>query len=75
MDDQQRRALVEEIEHHRVRIAELLATLHDLEDNLKHDVEAPPEISHKAELLRRELKGRRAAFTIGSAHLGANSPA
>jgi hypothetical protein len=74
MDDLQRRALVEEIEHHRVRIAELLATLHDLEDNLKHVADAPPELTHKADLLRLELRGRRAAFTIGSAHLGANSP-
>ena len=74
MDDLQRQALVEEIEHHRVRIAELLSTLHDLEDNLKHVVEAPPELAHKADLLRLELKGRRAAFTIGSAHLGAHSP-
>ena len=75
MDDQQRSALVEEIEHHRVRIAELLASLHDLEDNLKNVVEAPPELSDRADLLRLELRGRRAAFTIGSAHLGANSPA
>ncbi len=73
MDDQQRSALVDEIEHHRVRIAELLATLHDLEDNLKHVVEAPPELANKAEMLRLELKGRRAAFTIGSAHLGASA--
>lgn len=72
MDDEQRSALVEEIEHHRLRIAELLATLHDLEDNLKHLVTAPPELAHRAEMLRLELKGRRAAFTIGSAHLGAN---
>jgi hypothetical protein len=75
MDDQQRRALMEEIEHHRARIAELLATLHELEENLKHVLEAPPELAHKADLLRLELRGRRAAFTIGSAHLGANSPA
>lgn len=75
MDDQQRRALEEEIEHHRVRIAELLATLHELEDNLKHVAEAPPGLAHRADLLRLELKGRRAAFTIGSAHLGANTPA
>ena len=74
MDDQQRSALVEEIEHHRVRIAELLASLHDLEDNLKNVVEAPPELSDRADLLRLELRGRRAAFTIGSAHLGANTP-
>jgi uncharacterized membrane-anchored protein YhcB (DUF1043 family) len=73
MDDQQRRALVEEIEHHRARIAELLATLHDLEDNLKHVADAPPELMRKAEMLRLELKGRRAAFTIGSAHLGSYS--
>ena len=75
MDNQQRRALEDEIEHHRARIAELLATLHDLEDNLKHVLDAPPELAHKAEMLRLELKGRRAAFTIGSAHLGANSAA
>ena len=75
MDDQQRRALEDEIEHHRARIAELLATLHDLEDNLKHVLDAPPELAHKAEMLRLELRGRRAAFTIGSAHLGANSAA
>ena len=75
MDDQQRRALEGEIEHHRARIAELLATLHDLEDNLKHVLDAPPELAHKAEMLRLELRGRRAAFTIGSAHLGANSAA
>ena len=75
MDDQQRRALEDEIEHHRARIGELLATLHDLEDNLKHVLDAPPELAHKAEMLRLELRGRRAAFTIGSAHLGANSAA
>ena len=71
MDKEQRQALVEEIEHHRVRIAELLAMLHDLEDNLKHVEDAPMELTHKADMLRLELKGRRAAFTIGSAHLGA----
>ena len=75
MDNQQRRALESEIEHHRARIAELLATLHDLEDNLKHVLDAPPELAHKADMLRLELRGRRAAFTIGSAHLGANSAA
>ena len=71
MDEQQRKALVEEIEHHRARIAELLATLHDLEDNLRLVADAPPELLYKAERLRLELRGRRAAFTIGSAHLGA----
>ena len=75
MDDQQRRALEDEIEHHRARISELLATLHDLEDNLKHVLDAPPEFVRKADQLRLELKGRRAAFTIGTAHLGANSRA
>lgn len=71
MDDQQRIALEVEIEHHRARIAELLATLHDLEDNLKLVMDAPPELARKADMLRLELKGRRAAFTIGTAHLGA----
>ena len=75
MDDQQRRALVEEIENHRERISELLATLHDIEDNLKHVLDAPPELAHKADLVRLELRGRRAAFTIGSAHLGASTSA
>ena len=74
MDEHQRRALMDEIEHHRERIAELLAALHDLEDNLKHVADAPPELTRKAEMLRLELRGRRAAFTIGSAHLGAYTP-
>jgi hypothetical protein len=75
MDDQQRMALEGEIEQHRARIAELLATLHDLEDNLKNVQDAPEELTTKADALRMELKGRRAAFTIGSAHLGANTHA
>jgi hypothetical protein len=74
MDDQQRQALVEEIEHHRARIAELLLALLDIEENMKHVLDAPPELSRKADLLRLELRGRRAAFTIGSAHLSAYSP-
>ncbi len=75
MDDQQRQALVEEIEHHRARIAALLAALHDLEENLRHVADAPVELTRTADRLRLELKGRRAAFTIGSAHLGAHTPA
>jgi predicted nucleic acid-binding Zn-ribbon protein len=75
MDQEQRMALEGEIEHHRERISELLATLHDLEDNLKNVQDAPEELTNKADALRMELKGRRAAFTIGSAHLGANTPA
>jgi hypothetical protein len=76
MDDQQRVALQTEIEHHRTRIAELLAAIQELEENLRNVMDAPDDqLAHKAEMLRMELKGRRAAFTIGSAHLGANSPA
>jgi chromosome segregation ATPase len=75
MDSLQRKALEREIEHHRSRIEELVGILHDLEDNLRQVVDAPEELTRKADLLRMELMGRRAAFSIGSAHLGSHAEA
>jgi cell division protein FtsB len=69
MDDQQRNSLEREIATHRERIAELVASIRDIEDNLSLVVDAPEKIAREAERLRMELKGRRAAFAVGSAHL------
>ncbi|HUL96112.1 MAG TPA: hypothetical protein VLT89_08880 [Usitatibacter sp.] len=69
MDYYQRKMLEIEVEAHRVRIRELIDELRDLEDNLGDIVDAPLEILRQADRLRLELKGRRAAFAIGSAHL------
>lgn len=69
MDETQRRALEREVEAHRERIAELLVSIRDIEENLAMVVEAPEKIAREAERLRMELKGRRAAFAVGSAHL------
>jgi len=69
VDYYQRKMLEIEVEAHRVRIRELIDELRDLEDNLGDIVDAPLEILRQADRLRLELKGRRAAFAIGSAHL------
>ncbi|HEX4332356.1 MAG TPA: hypothetical protein VH040_09465 [Usitatibacter sp.] len=69
MDDQQRQSLEHEIAAHRERIAELVASIRDIEDNLSLVVDAPEKVAREAERLRMELKGRRAAFAVGSAHL------
>ena len=69
MDDKQRQSLEREVEAHRERIAELLVSIRDIEDNISMVVDAPERIAQEAERLRMELKGRRAAFAVGSAHL------
>jgi chromosome segregation ATPase len=69
MDDYQRRMLEIEVELHRARIAQLLESLRDMEDNMANVTDAPGEILQQADRLRIELKGRRAAFAIGNAHL------
>ena len=69
MDEFQRRMLEIEIEMHRTRIAQLLEMLRDMEDNLADVVDAPEEITRQADAMRIELKGRRAAYAVGSAHL------
>jgi hypothetical protein len=69
MDDYQRKMLEIEVEVHRTRIGELVESLRDLEDNLSQVVDPPEEMSRHVERLRLELKGRRAAFEVGSAHL------
>jgi len=47
----------------------LLATIRDIEDIFFNDTATPEKIAQEAERLRMELKGRRAAFAVGSAHL------
>jgi predicted nucleic acid-binding Zn-ribbon protein len=69
MDDYQRKMLEIEVEVHRARIAELLESLRDLEENLAQVVDPPEEMSRNIDRMRLELKGRRAAFEVGSSHL------
>ncbi|MGZ5036504.1 MAG: hypothetical protein ACXWHB_14850 [Usitatibacter sp.] len=73
MDDVQRQSLETEVQSHHARIVELEETLQDLEANLKQVVDAPEELTRKAERLRMELKGRYAAFSVGTAHLNAHT--
>jgi seryl-tRNA(Sec) selenium transferase len=73
VDDLQRKLLELELRHHRERIAAIEATLRGFEEDLKLAADAPQEITRKAAMLRMELKGRRAAFSVGTAHLGAHS--
>ena len=69
MDDNPLRSLEREVEAHRHRIAQLVESIRDIEDNLAMVVNAPERVAREAERLRMELKGRRAAFAVGSAHL------
>ena len=71
VDDQQRQSLAHEVQSHHARIVELEETLQDLEANLKQVVDAPEELKVKVERLRMELKGRYAAFSVGTANLSA----
>jgi predicted nucleic acid-binding Zn-ribbon protein len=71
VDDLQRQTLALEVRSHHARIVELEETLQDLEENLKQVVDAPEELALKVERLRMELKGRYAAFSVGTAHLSA----
>jgi len=75
VDDRQRQSLAHEVQTHHSRIVELEETLQDLEENLKQVVDAPEELRTKVERLRMELKGRYAAFSVGTAHLSAYRPA
>ena len=69
MDDYQRKMLEIEVEVHGARIAELVESLRDLEENLAQVVDPPEEMSRNIERMHLELKGRRAAYEVGSAHL------
>ena len=69
MDAYQRKMLEIEIETHRARITQLVESLRDMEDNLALVVDAPEQVSAQADRMRLELKGRRAAYDVGSAHL------
>jgi predicted nucleic acid-binding Zn-ribbon protein len=71
VDDRQRKSLSHEVQSHHARIVELEETLQELEQNLKQVVDAPEELRLKVDRLRMELKGRYAAFSVGTAHLSA----
>lgn len=75
VDDRQRHTLELEVKNHRARIVEIESILHDLEERLDQASGTPAELALEAELLRMELQGRRAAFSVGSAHLEAHAPA
>jgi len=75
MDYYQRKKLEIEVEAHKVRIRELTDQLHSLEASLADAAGMPRDILRQADRLRLELKGRRAAFAIGSAHLRSLSAA
>ena len=75
MDNRQRQTLELEVQFHHARIVELEDTLQDLEANLKHVTDAPEELMLKVQRLRMELKGRYAAFSVGTAHLNSYSRA
>jgi predicted nucleic acid-binding Zn-ribbon protein len=75
MDARQRRTLELEVRSHHERIVQLEETLEDLETNLKHVADAPEELTQQVERLRMELKGRYAAFSVGTAHLNAYATA
>ncbi len=69
MDYYQRKRLEIEVEAHKVRIRDLIDQLHELENSLADIAQIPHDLLRRADRLRLELKGRRAAFAIGSAHL------
>jgi len=75
MDYYQRKKLEIEVEANKVRIRELIDQLHALEANLADVTDRPGDILRHADRLRLELKGRRAAFAIGCAHLRSLSAA
>ena len=67
----ERHALEFEVTYHRARIAELSEALRDIEENLAHVSEPPPELLQEADASRMELKGRNFAVSVGSARLSA----
>ena len=63
----ERHTLEREVRQHRAAITELLASLVDLEQNLKRM--APERLVRKAAALRMAVQGREAAVAVGSARL------
>lgn len=58
-----------EVNYHRARIAELEDALRDIEENLAHVSDPPPELVRDADAIRMELKGRTFAVAVGSSRL------
>jgi hypothetical protein len=71
VNQSERQILEREVEYHRERIAELQATLRDIEDNLGDVVDAPPELIREAVMIKMALKGRTGAVMLGAARLEA----
>ncbi len=69
MYESERQILEREVEGHRERIAELKASLRDIEENLGDVVDAPPELIREACLIKMALKGRTGAVILGAARL------
>jgi hypothetical protein len=67
--ESERQILEREVEYHRERIAELQASLRDIEDNLGDVVGAPPELIREAVAIKMALKGRTGAVVWGAARL------
>ncbi len=65
----ERHALEFEVNYHRARIAELSEALRDIEENLPHVSEPPPELAQQADAIRMELKRRMFAVAVGSSRL------
>jgi hypothetical protein len=63
----ERHILAREVMQHRAAIAELLASLGDIEQNLKRI--APERLVRKAAALRLAVMGREAAVAVSSARL------
>ena len=64
----ERRSLEVEVAAHVARVAQLVAAISDIEENLDQSAD-PAARLRQAELLRMELKGREAAVRVGSARL------
>jgi hypothetical protein len=65
MNESQREMLEREVREHGSRIAQIRTVLRELEQQAS----PPPQIAKQAVLLKMELRGRTAAFAVGSAHL------
>ena len=61
--------LEREVMRHRAAIAELMASIADIEQSLKQAAE-PERLERKAAALRLAVEGRSAAVAVGSARLG-----
>lgn len=69
LDSRERRALELEVQEHLRRIEKIQEDLRDREENAAQVVGVPPELVREVNLLRMELRGRKAALAVGLAVL------